>query len=353
MQTVSVSSPFQVELSFFSGPLDLLLHLVRRAEVPIAEVKMSVIADQYLEIIEKAAEFDIDLATEYLVVAATLLAIKSESLLPGGGLGEPGEDDFEEGSDFYEQLRERLRRYEETKNRAQQLLARPQLGLTTFARVDRQFLVGTQELITNEKDLQTLPMLFVGLLKRIGKKIEGFVVRLDPIPLVDFMMRVVDAVQGIVSPGNMNQHLGENVVAGPGLIAGTGVGSGAAEPPRSFRSLLVNLFQQARAKLPLSPPSLHGSDSGSVSPTSDQVVATKQATKQLSKGTIIGSFMAVLELVKRGIIAVKQDDDRGDIEISMRMHHVESDQILHGDLVENAAGESVEFFENAPSVANA
>ena len=71
---------FQFEV--FEGPLDLLLHLVRKEEVDIYEVDMVKIADQFCEYVELMKRFDLHLAGEFIVMASTLMYIKSKELLP-------------------------------------------------------------------------------------------------------------------------------------------------------------------------------------------------------------------------------------------------------------------------------
>jgi segregation and condensation protein A len=89
-----------VRLPVFQGPLDLLLFLVRRAEVDIHEIEIRTLADQYLEYVRRLSSVDIDLAGEFLVMAATLVEIKSRSLAPaarpegaeGDAAAAPGDD---------------------------------------------------------------------------------------------------------------------------------------------------------------------------------------------------------------------------------------------------------------------
>jgi len=73
---------YRIHLSNFEGPLDLLLHLIRREEMNIYDIPIARITEQYLEEIRDLAAVDIDLASEFLVMAATLLGIKSRMLLP-------------------------------------------------------------------------------------------------------------------------------------------------------------------------------------------------------------------------------------------------------------------------------
>jgi segregation and condensation protein A len=66
----------------YNGPLDLLLYLIKKAEVEITDIPIALIADQYLEYVEMMKEFNVDVAAEFLLMAATLLEIKSRTLLP-------------------------------------------------------------------------------------------------------------------------------------------------------------------------------------------------------------------------------------------------------------------------------
>ena len=145
----SGASPFAIRLEFFSGPMDLLLHLVHQQEVGIEQVKMSLVAEQYLEIVTRNARYlDLEKASEFLVIAATLLAIKSGSLLPS--LPVPGAEDSRDDwvdTRFFEDLRQRLCAYELTKARAMSLVRCPQLGVDTFNRVDHQALKPTPEML--------------------------------------------------------------------------------------------------------------------------------------------------------------------------------------------------------------
>jgi segregation and condensation protein A len=95
----------RVSLDMFDGPLDLLLHLVRERELDIATVPLAVMAQQYFDYIAVMEILDVELAAEYLVIAATLVFLKSRSLLP------PIPSEFlSEGEESAEEVEERLRR---------------------------------------------------------------------------------------------------------------------------------------------------------------------------------------------------------------------------------------------------
>ncbi len=82
MERSTRSEPYVVHLANFEGPLDLLLHLIRREEMNIYDIPIARITEQYLAAIQDLADLDLDRASEFLVMAATLLRIKSQMLLP-------------------------------------------------------------------------------------------------------------------------------------------------------------------------------------------------------------------------------------------------------------------------------
>lgn len=113
---------YSVKLAAFEGPLDLLLHLIRQNEVDITDIPIQRIAEQYLETIELMQELNLDVAAEYLVMAATLALIKSRMLLPD----ESEEED--EGIDPRAELVQRLLEYQRFKEAAETLSTRRLLG---------------------------------------------------------------------------------------------------------------------------------------------------------------------------------------------------------------------------------
>ena len=82
----------RISLDEFEGPLDLLLHLIQEEEIEITEIPISRITAQYLETLEAMQELDLEIAGEYLVMAATLIRIKSSMLLPSPPVDEDGEE---------------------------------------------------------------------------------------------------------------------------------------------------------------------------------------------------------------------------------------------------------------------
>ena len=115
-------------LPIYEGPLDLLLHLIKRAELDPQDVTTSVITEQYLEQLNLMEQLNLDVAGEYLVMAATLLLIKSFALLPHPELA-----DTEEAEDLKRDLVERLLEYQRYREAAAKLGERPLLGRDVFA----------------------------------------------------------------------------------------------------------------------------------------------------------------------------------------------------------------------------
>jgi segregation and condensation protein A len=121
-------SQLRFRLPVYEGPLDLLLHLIKRAELDPQDVAASVITEQYLEYLNLMQELNLDVAGEYLVMAATLLLIKSFTLLP-----HPRGPDSEEAEELRRDLVERLLEYQRYREAAAKLGARPLLGREVFA----------------------------------------------------------------------------------------------------------------------------------------------------------------------------------------------------------------------------
>jgi len=118
---------YAVKLPAFEGPLDLLLHLIRQNEVEITDIPVAQIADQYLRYVEMMRELQLDVAAEYLVMAATLALIKSRMLLPPDG-----EEEAAEGLDPRAELVARLLEYQRYKEAAELLGRRRLLGRDVF-----------------------------------------------------------------------------------------------------------------------------------------------------------------------------------------------------------------------------
>jgi segregation and condensation protein A len=120
---------FVVNAGGFEGPLDLLLDLARRQKVDLSKISVLALVEQYLEFIAAARRLRLELAADYLVMAAWLAYLKSRLLLP------PAAKDTEpEGTELAQALQLRLRRLEAIRAASEALLSRPRLGRDVFAR---------------------------------------------------------------------------------------------------------------------------------------------------------------------------------------------------------------------------
>lgn len=124
---------YRVDLDVFAGPLDLLLYLVRKEEVDIYDIPIAKITDQYIRYIEMLKSLDIDLAGDFLVMAATLMQIKSAMLLPKADPGQLEDDDL---SDPRSELIRQLLEYKKFKDAANLLGAAAAEQRERFARPD-------------------------------------------------------------------------------------------------------------------------------------------------------------------------------------------------------------------------
>lgn len=241
-----------VKLQVFEGPLDLLLHLIDINKIDIYDIPISLITDQYLEYIRQMQAQDMEVMSEFLVMAATLLRIKSKMLLPS----EPKEDETAE--DPREELVERLLEHKMYKYMAMELKDRqvdaskamfkgttlPEDMVYEDSPVDLEALVG-------DMDFQKLHQIFLDVLKRQEDKIDPIRSRYGRIEQEEVSLS--DRIEYLLTYGEKCSRF-------------------------SFRELL---------------------------------------SKGQSKNYVIVSFLAVLELMKGGVIRISQDGIFGDIEIEM------------------------------------
>lgn len=128
-------SPYKVTLQVFEGPLDLLLHLIRESEIDIYDIPIAQVTEQYLAYLNLMESLDLDVAGEWLVMAATLLEIKSRMLLPEDPKEEQAE---EENIDPRLELVERLIEYERFKSAAEIFREREEERSKIFIRGARE-----------------------------------------------------------------------------------------------------------------------------------------------------------------------------------------------------------------------
>jgi len=127
----SSETVYTIRTEAFEGPFDLLLHLIKKNEVDIYNIPIATITRQYLDYLEVMKELNLDIAGEFLIMASTLVQIKSRMLLPLPAGEEPGE---EEEADPRAELVRRLMEYQKYKEAAATLSQRELLGRDTFVR---------------------------------------------------------------------------------------------------------------------------------------------------------------------------------------------------------------------------
>ena len=233
--------PVMVKLERFEGPLDLLLHLIKRDEIDIYDIPIAHITQQYLAYLELMRSFDLEVAGEFLVMAATLMRIKAKMLLPLPAVGEE-----EEEGDPREELVQRLVEYRQFKEAAG----------TLKLREDERRLLFERGLLPSEDEAGPLPLAPATLFD-----------------LLDALNRVLSRtprvtvyeVQGEVYDLDEKLSLIARTVAEEGRVR--------------FATLLERC--QTRAEM-------------------------------------IVTFIALLELVKSGTVAVVQDETFGDISLVAR-----------------------------------
>ena len=177
----------EVILEAFEGPLDLLLYLIRRQNLDILDIDVAEITRQYMGYIELMATIQLELAAEYLVMAAMLAEIKSRMLLPR----QQAEDEDEE--DPRAELIRRLQEYERFKKAAEDLDELPRMGRDTHQASaetpDRQ-----QQRPLPDVDMRDLLTAFADVLRR-AEMFESHQVELEKLSTRERMSKVLDSLQ--------------------------------------------------------------------------------------------------------------------------------------------------------------
>jgi segregation and condensation protein A len=242
---VGVSNEYTVQLQrVFQGPMDLLLHLVREQEVEIHEVEISRVIEGYLQYVQALQDLDIELAGDFTLMAATLMAIKSRSLLP------QEEVDLEDELDPRDELIERLIEYRKFKEASDDLASR-------HAARAHQFRRGTFREIEEEKTEPTLDL--------------GELTSWDLLAAFSRLMR-------------------ETLADRPHRIAGE------ARPLRFYVQAVASRMRASGSS------SLRG-------------LIRELGDEASTRESLVGSFCALLELIRLGLVTADQDSPLDDISI--------------------------------------
>jgi segregation and condensation protein A len=192
MEITDPGSQYSVKVPVFEGPLDLLLHLIKENKIDIYDIPISVITSQYLEYLELMKELNLEIASEFLVIAATLIYIKSRMLLPKDETVET-----EEGEDPRAGLVQRLLEYQAFKEASGELRQREEVWSGAYARppleIDKSKFEPELELYLFEVHLFDL----VGALNKILSKAPPEEVRItkETLTVKDRIAAILDRVE--------------------------------------------------------------------------------------------------------------------------------------------------------------
>jgi segregation and condensation protein A len=243
---LGLMNEYRVQFEIFEGPLDLLLHLVKKQEVDIYQINLSRIASEFVAYIDQMRDLDLEVAGEFLVMAATLVYIKSRELLPADQKPEPQEGDEEEDDPRFELIR-RLVEYKKFKDAASVLQGREEtMGLVYEHRAGRPDFAGPETPRREAVSVFELIQAVSAILKRFHDRDDVREIQADPYTVSEKM-----------------EHLRT-------LIHARG----------SFR--FGELFADAR-----------------------------------TRGEVVVTFLAMLELTRLRQIEIRQGDDFGEIEVSV------------------------------------
>lgn len=189
----------QYKLDSFEGPLDLLLHLIDKSEIDIQDVSISEITHQYMEYLDEAKELELDITSEFLVMAATLLAIKSQQLLPKPPVFENDYDEwYDDGPDLREELIQQLIEYRKFKQIAEELKGKEFQRSLVFSREPEDMSIYQKDSYVNPLegiDLNDLVKALQKALKRANRRDVIATVSRDEISVKDRIKDIVEVLR--------------------------------------------------------------------------------------------------------------------------------------------------------------
>ena len=180
---------YQIKLPIFEGPLDLLLHLIKEHEINIYEIPIAFITKQYLEYIELLKNLNLEVAGEFLVMASTLIHIKSRTLLPKS---EVSADMEEEGDDPREELVRKLLEYKKYKEAAGLLRDKEIAYKNVFTRKAESEIPDEDELLI-EVSIFDLLSAFKNVVKNI-KGSDTYEISVDEVSVTERINYIMEAL---------------------------------------------------------------------------------------------------------------------------------------------------------------
>lgn len=184
---------YSVHLDTFDGPMDLLLHLIKKNELDICDISIAVITRQYLDFIKLMKELNLEVAGDFLVMAATLLQIKSRQLLPL----DDHEEDAEEENDPRTELVRRLLEYQQYKEAGMVIGARALLGREVFERTAAEPLLAAAQSVEGPLEVSLFELVdaFRLLLQRIPAESFHDVAPDDSLSIADCINEILSLLQ--------------------------------------------------------------------------------------------------------------------------------------------------------------
>jgi len=171
---------YQVRLEVFEGPLDLLLHLIAKAKINIEDISISEITAQYMDYLSQMQALDIDIASEFMVMAATLLHIKSSKLLP-----KPVQQSEEQEPDPQQQLIERLKQYKKYKDAGEWLHERYMVYSNMYSKLPEEVVDTAEDVKFSNVTKQDIAQTMMALLdkKNTSQQSQTVVRNIKPEPI--------------------------------------------------------------------------------------------------------------------------------------------------------------------------
>jgi segregation and condensation protein A len=207
--SVSQEEALIIEVDGFEGPLDLLLALARNQKVDLAKISVLELADQYLAFMESVRRRDLELAADYLVMAAWLAYLKSRLVLP-----QPDSEEVASAEEAAAMLRWRLQRLEVMRESAARIMARDRLGRDVFARGDPEPTVVVRNRVYVDSLYDLLNAYSQQRIKRAGHNVYELV--RPPILLIEDARERLERVMGRMPQWNLlTKFLPQDWTAGP------------------------------------------------------------------------------------------------------------------------------------------
>jgi segregation and condensation protein A len=195
---------FEVSLGIFDGPVDLLLHLVKRRELPLDKISLLEVAQQYFDCVEILTRQEFESAGEYLVIAATLLSLKARHLLGEDSHGARDQKDNDQSLDGdedildpNEELLKQLREAAIFRKTATELGSRALLWVDVFPSVGFTLSESEKNAPLKSHDPMTLGLAFKRLLERVKGSRASFSITVDSLSIADRMMMILNKVDSV------------------------------------------------------------------------------------------------------------------------------------------------------------